>query len=446
MKKIFTSIILLLVVTSLWGQTIQEKMDTLVLAYARDGKFNGNVLVAQKGNILYQKGVGFINAEENKSHDEKSIFQIGSITKQITAAVIMQLVQEGKLSLQDNLEKFFPGFVNGNKITIHHLLSHTSGIYNYTNDQKLMKSDVTKHYSQKQMIDIFKKYEPDFEPGAKWNYSNSGYSLLGYIIEKVTGAPYEKEVRKRIFEPLGMTNSGFDFTSLQTEKKAKGYFSLAGEKPLSAPVVDSTIAYAAGAIYSTVEDLFKWNNAISAGKILSTESWKKVFTPSLNKYGYGWRIDSLYGKLFAAHGGGIHGFASYIIRFPEDDVVVIMLDNASSTSLSQISRSLAAIVFNKPYTVPAPRKVITLHPSTLDQYIGEYQLAPNFIISIRKKGTALEAQATGQQAFDIFAEKEDLFFAKIVEAKIEFLKDENGKVSELILHQNGLKQKGKKNK
>ncbi len=309
MKKTLLLISAVLFYVFASAQTAMQKMEELVTAYGKDGKFNGAVLVAQKGNVIYQKGTGFKNAEQKITNDANSIFQIGSITKQFTSAVIMQLVEEKKISLQDPLSKYFKGFINGDKITIEHLLTHTSGIYNYTNDTALMNSDVTRHISGDSMMAIFKKYPSDFEPGTKWNYSNSAYSMLGYIIEKVTKKPYEKIVRERIFNPLGMTHSGFDFTHLSDANKTKGYFVL-GEAITPAPIVDSTIAYSAGAIYSTVDDLAKWERAIYTDEILKPASWKATFTPQKNNYGYGWNIDTLYKKTFTAHSGGIHGLSS----------------------------------------------------------------------------------------------------------------------------------------
>jgi len=354
------------------------------------------------------------------------------------------LQEEGKLSVHDKLSKYFDGFTYGDRITIENLLTHTSGIYNYTNDKVLISGDVTKHYSQQQMLDIFRAYKPDFEPGEKWNYSNSAYSILGYIIEKITKKPYETVVRDRVFTPLGMSNSGFDFTHLTAANKSKGYYTLAGDKPATAPIVDSTIAYSAGAIYSTVDDLAKWERAVTEGKILKPQSWQAVFTPYKSKYGYGWSIDSSYGRQFTAHSGGIHGFTSYLIRFPQDEVAVIMIDNSSSPHLAKISKTLAAIALEQPYEMPAARKTIAVDSSILQQYVGEYQLTPTFISTITLQGNALKAQATNQPLFDIYAEKKDLFFLKAVDAQLEFIRDESGKVTEAILHQNGMKQKAKK--
>jgi CubicO group peptidase (beta-lactamase class C family) len=442
MKKIVSSLLIAFLFVACHAQSVEQKIDELLTAYSNQNKLNGSVLVAQKGKIIYQKGFGYRNAEQKIPNDVNSIFQIGSITKQFTAAVIMELQQEGKLSVKDKLSKYFPGFSNGDRITIENLLTHTSGIHSYTDDTVVMKNDVTKHYSQEQMLKLFTGYSPDFEPGSDWHYSNSGYSLLGYIIEKVEKKPYEKVVRERIFQPLSMTNSGFDFTHLSAPTKTKGYFSL-NPNPVPAPIVDSTIAYSAGAIYSSVGDLFKWDRAIYTDKVLKPEAWKAVFTPYKNKYGYGWTIDSVYGKLITAHSGGIHGYSSYILRFPQDDVAVIMFDNTSSNALGTISKNVAAILFNQPYNIPAVKKEIVVDTTILKKYVGEYELAPGFTITVFLEGKGLKAQATGQPSFDLFAEKESVFFLKVVEAKIEFVKDANGNVTEMILYQNG-EHKGKK--
>jgi CubicO group peptidase (beta-lactamase class C family) len=444
MKKTTAYFFILFVSFQLSAQTVEDKIDALLNAYSKDNKFNGSVLVAYKGNVLFQKGYGYKNVESQQVNDANTIYQIGSITKQITAAVIMQLHEEKKLSIQDKLSKYYPSFPNGDKITVEHLLTHTSGIYNYTNDTGLMKRNVEQSYSEDRMLAIFKDRPLDFEPGTKWNYSNSGYSLLGYIIQKVTKKPYEQVVRERILRPLGMVNSGFDFTHLKTGDKAQGYFAINGSTSMRAPIVDSSIAYAAGALYSTVGDLFKWESAISTNKILKYDSWKTVFTPYKNKYGYGWSIDSIYNKITMAHSGGIHGFSSFITRFPEDKLAVILLTNTATPTLSKISKSIAAIIYDQPYDIPQARVEIQLDETILKQYVGEYQLAPTFSIKIFLEGKQLKAQATSQPSFDLHAEKENLFFTKSVDAQIEFVKDDMGKIIELILHQNGMKPKGKK--
>ena len=442
MKKILALIITAYCSLMLSAQELERKFDEILTVYAASKNFNGVALVAKNGKVLFHKGYGYLDAKAALQHDGKGIFQIGSLTKQITAALILQLHQEGKLSLNEPLSKYFTGFANGDSITIQHLLTHTSGIYNYTNDTSIMKSDVTRPRTKDELIKLFATYKPDFQPGQRFNYSNSGYSLLGYIISKVENKPYEQVVRERIFNPLGMTRSGFDFTNLVSKDKAVGYFSVNGNN--KAPIVDSTIAYSAGAIYSTAEDMLKWERGLAAGKVITTESSKAMFTPFKAKYGYGWSIDTAFATNFNAHSGGIHGFSSYIMRFPAEELVIILLDNGSSASLGKIARAVSAAAFNKPYTLPVIPKEISLSTEILKQYIGEYQLAPTFSITVRLEGNQLKAQATGQQEFEVYPEKENVFFLKVVDAKMEFVKDAEGKVTELILHQNGLSPRGKK--
>jgi CubicO group peptidase (beta-lactamase class C family) len=306
-----------------------------------------------------------------------------------------------------------------------------------------MKSDVTRSYSEKELVATFRDKPLSFEPGSKWEYSNSAYTLLGFIIQKVTKKPYEQVMRERILQPLQMANSGFDFTHLNNSNKAKGYFSLRPEKAMPAPVVDSTIAYAAGALYSTVDDLYKWERAIYTNKILMPESWKRTFTPLKNKYGYGWGIDTLYGKNYTAHSGGIHGFSSYLMRFPEDELAIIALSNSSS-NVGKLTRDLAAVFYDQPYEITKAKEEIKLEPSALQQYTGVYKLAPNFSITITAEGSQLKAQATGQPIAEIYPQKENFFFYKVVDAQIEFQKDEKGAVTSLVLHQNGQQIKGEK--
>lgn len=442
MKKLQMLFLFLSIAIFSIGQTATEKMDELVNAYVDNERFNGVVLVTKNGKPVFEKAYGLRNAKAGIQHEAGDIFQVGSVTKQFTAAVIMQLHEEGKLSVSDPLSKYFKGFKNADSITIEHLLTHTSGLFNYTDDSVIMRRDVTKHYSQAEMLEVFQNYEPVFSPGVSWQYSNTGYSLLGYIIENVTGKPYEVVVRQRIFQPLNMKQSGFDFKNLKSPLKSTGYFVLADSTIIPAPVVDSTIAYAAGAIYTTARDLSRWEKAITEGKLLQPASWKKVFTPFKSKYGYGWMIDSLHGKLAHFHGGGIHGFSSYILRIPEEKLAVVVIDNASSAHPGAIGNTLAAIALNKPYTIPERKTVALLDSEVLKEYEGEYQLAPTFSIAVFLEGDVLKGQATGQEAFTMYPEAKDKFFLKVVEARIEFQRTEAGKVKSLVLFQNGMELKG----
>ena len=436
MKKIFLLLSLLCIGYFSFAQG--DKLDTLMSAYAKLHKFNGAALVAKNGVILLNKGYGYRNAENKVANNEQTIFQLGSVTKQFTSAVILKLQEEKKLSVSDKLSKYFPGYPKGDSITIEHLLTHTSGIYNYTNDANFMTNEITKPASREKIMALFKDKPLDFSPGTSWNYSNSGYSLLGYIIEAVTKKPYYQAVRKYIFTPLHMTHSGFDFTHLKKKEKAMGYFSLEGKNPAIAPTVDSSVSFSAGAIYSTVGDLYLWHKALQKNTVLSKAQQEKAYTPVKNKYGYGWGIDSIGGKRVVSHGGGIHGFITEISRVPEDDVCVILLSNASDP-LGDISKNIFAILYGKEYVLPKERIVMKLPEEKLKQYEGEYELNKDLHVIINLKDGELVATPTGQRAEVLYAEKEDLLFVKSQDIQLEFTRNEKKEVDGFILHQGGAK-------
>ena len=418
------------------AQSVPQKIDTLLTAFEKQEAFTGSVLVARGGTVLFEKGYGYKNKKENTWNDSNTVFQIGSITKQFTSAIILQLEEKNRLSLQDKLSKYIPDYPNGDQITIEHLLTHTSGVYNYTNDTAFMRRSAFTPISRDSLIATFKNKPLDFHPGAQFNYSTSGYILLGYIIEKVTGKSYFQVVRENIFRPLHMDHTGFDFSGLVSADKAIGYRPSETGEP--APIVDSSVSFAAGAIYTTLGDLYKWDRALYTGNIISPASLQKAFTPHLAKYGYGWTIDSVHGKRVVEHGGGIPGFVSYIWRVPEDQTCIVVLDNhPSPAGPEQIAREINALLDGKEYRIPHPRTAIHLDTTLLRQYVGEYQLAQGFILTISLENGSLMSQATGQGKAELFAEKENFFFQKVVDVQLEFIKGPDNKVEKLIIHQNG---------
>lgn len=426
------------------AQTDADKINELLTAYSRQYKFNGTVLVVNKGQVVFSRGYGFKSVKDSTYNDINTIYQLGSVTKQFTATIILQLQEQKKLSVQDKLAKYFPGLPGADTITIEHLLTHTSGIFNYTNDGKFMASEATKPATPEKIIALFKDKPLDFEPGTKYSYSNSGYMLLGYIIEKVTGQPYEQAVREGIFKPLGMVHSGFDFAHLVNVNKATGYTTYLEKIKLPAGIVDSSVSYAAGAIYSTVNDLWEWHKGLMKHSIIKAASLEKANTSYKNNYGYGWVMDTVFGKKVISHGGGIFGFNTNFARIPADDACVVLLSNMNTGSLGAINKSILAILYNQPYEVPKERVAIKVDTTILQQYVGEYELAPTFKIVFRLKNGSLMGQPTGQAESELFAETSSKFFLKVVDAQIEFVKNAEGKVEKMILYQNGREMPGKK--
>jgi CubicO group peptidase (beta-lactamase class C family) len=438
MKKTATTLFLFsLVFICCAQQSLSPQLDTLLTVYARQEKFNGAVLVAKNGTVLLDKGYGYRDYAKKIMNDPQSVFQIGSVTKQFTSAVILKLQEQHKLSIRDKLSKYFPDYPKGDSITIENLLTHTSGIYNYTNDQVFMMNEVAKSANREKMMALFVNKPLEFSPGSKFSYSNSGYSMLGYIIEAVTKKTYEQEVRKLIFTPLQMTHSGFDFTHLQIPEKATGYFTLAQGNAIKAPTVDSTVAFSAGAIYSTTGDLYRWHRSLQENKILTHEQQENAYRPNKNNYGYGWGTDSLDGKRRVMHGGGIHGFTSNLSRLPQDDVCVILLSNASNNTLPEITGKIYAILYNKPYELPVERKAIHLPEEKLKEYTGTYQIRPELQLTLSVKDGQLLGAPTGQPTVIAYAEKEDFFFVRQPDVQLKFLRNDKQEITGLILYQGG---------
>lgn len=438
MKKMYLLSVLFCLATVCFSQSTDSRIDSLLLAYNRVHDFNGCVLVAKNGTVLLNKGYGYRNAQNKIPHDPQSIFQIGSVTKQFTTAVILKLQEQKRLSIHDHLSKYFPKYPKGDSITIEQLMLHTSGVYSYTEDRGFMDTAITISASREKMMSLFMNKPLEFSPGTNWKYSNSGYSLLGYIIEIVAGMPYEQVVHKLIFTPLKMNDSGFDFTHLAKKEKSTGYFVLNEKDTIPSPIVDSSIAYSAGAIYSTTGDLYRWHNGLQKNVVLSAQQQEAAYTPVRNNYGYGWGIDSIEGKRMVSHGGGIHGFKSDYLRIPADDICIIILSNAYSGGLRDITQSIYAILYNKPYELPAERKAISLPLEKLQEYEGKYQITPALEIKISIKDGQLWGEPTGQPAIAILAEKEDNFFAKAPVIQLRFTRDEKGLVNGFVLYQGGV--------
>jgi CubicO group peptidase (beta-lactamase class C family) len=416
-------------------KTIVQKLDELMEAYCKVNKFNGSVLVSRKGKILLEKGYGIKNVRTNMPNDAHSIFQIYSITKSFTSTVILKLVELKKLSLSDKLSKFYPEFPKGDSITIEHLLTHTSGIYDYTRGNNM--PDLT----ERSFIQFIETKPFDFSPSAGWNYSNSGYWLLGFIIKKVTGMDYEEAVRKYIFKPLHMSRSGFDFKQLSGKNKTTGYAIFSEHKKKEAVVYDPPGPFAAGAIYSTVGDIYKFHKGLQTFSIIKETSLKKAYTPFRNNYGYGWIIGFFEGKQVVSHSGGAAGYRSNFLRIPEDDICIILLNNHENAIVELITKNLVNILFDKPYKIPAEIKLDT---SVLEQFTGAFSVKPSFTMYITIEDSRLAAQASKQHKTVLLAEKENYFCVEEANGFLEFIKDEKGKYNELVIHQGGQSIKAKR--
>src|SRR5688572_25688317 len=248
MKKILFLLLATTTSSFLLAQNEAKKIDSLVAKYANDAEFTGTILVSKGGKLLLKKGYGYSNAEKKIMNDASTIYNIASLTKTFTAALILKLHEEGRLSVDDRLSKYYPAFPNNDKITIHHLLTHTSGLFNYTDDKNFWTIDQTKEVKLEDMIALFKDKPLQFEPGTNFRYSNSGYTMLGHIIEKVTGMSYASALHRFIFKPLGMQHSSFGPQDTTSNSLAQGYNMYYKNFKLPAFKVHPSISYATGAI------------------------------------------------------------------------------------------------------------------------------------------------------------------------------------------------------
>lgn len=425
------------------AQDLLPKLDEYAQAAARAERFSGAILVARDGKILVSKGYGMADVENDVPNTPETRFRLGSLTKQFTAASILLLQERGKLSVQDSVCKYIaPCPEAWQPVTIHHLLSHTAGVPDFTglpDYQKTMREPAP----VESLITRFRDLPLDFKPGEDWKYSNSGYILLGYIVEKVSGKSYESFLRENIFEPLKMTSTGYDHAAEIVKRRARGY-APGPDGLVNAPYLDMSIPFSAGGLYSTVGDLYLWDQALYGEKILKKPSLDAMFTAVRHDYGYGYGVAKLFNHRVLSHGGGIEGFRTSINRFPDDRVTVIVLSNYEGANSGRIARDLAAVAFGEKYELPVERIVVKVDPKIYDAYAGEYEMEPGFVFTVTREGDHLMMQATGQGKAELFPTSETNFFPRVVRADITFVKDAAGRVTHLVLNQNGRQHNAKK--
>ncbi|HMG36585.1 MAG TPA: serine hydrolase [Blastocatellia bacterium] len=514
---------------------LTAQIDRLVGEVYKDDQPGAAVIVVKNGETVYRKAFGMADLELGVKMAPDMVFRIGSITKQFTAVSILMLLEQGKLALTDELTKFFPDYpTHGRKITVENLLNHTSGIKSYTSLPEwlpLWRKDM----SVNEIIALFKDKPMDFAPGEKWAYNNSGYILLGAIIEKVSGQSYEDFLQKNIFDVVGMKHSFYGSASRVIPRRIPGYGR--GKSGLeNAPYLSMTQPFAAGSLLSTVDDLAMWDAALQSGKLVKKETLMLAFTPSkLNNgvstgYGFGWTIVNYDKSLMIEHGGGINGFTTYEIHVVPEKVFVAVLTNRSYLpSPDKVAFKIACLAMGKPYRDPvaitlpektmdgyvgvyegdertrrtitrdgnqlytqssggvkapiypmsetefyikdsmerltfskqgtvqvvtvtdrygppevsrktssapqAARKEIKLDPDKLARYVGDYEIAPGSLVTVSKNGEKLTAQMVGQPALEIFAETDLKFFVKEIDAGIEFIADDAGRITGAVVVQ-----------
>ena len=348
----------------LLAQDKTSKINELITKTYDSQQFNGSVLVAEQGEIIYKKSFGYANREWKIPNTPNTKYRIASMTKQFTAMLVMQLVEEGKIELDGKISDYLPKYRkdNGERVTIHHLLTHTSGIPAFTSLPGFKSDSIRLAYSKDYMVYHFLSGDLEFEPGSRMGYAN-GYCLLAAIIEEVCGKSYKENLQERIFTPLKMYNSGAERNEEIIENRASGYIKdSTGYK--KTPYIYMRIACGDGDMYSTVEDLYLWDQALYTEQLLSEEYKSIMFAPFLDEYAYGWKIltvglsepsDSVQAYW---HSGALFGFNSIIIRLVEDrHLIVVLLNNTGSINLNQtltrgLCREIINILYDRPFQLP----------------------------------------------------------------------------------------------
>ncbi|PKW20416.1 serine hydrolase domain-containing protein [Flavobacterium lindanitolerans] len=348
MKKLLATALLLLFISAIvQAQDFTRKTDNMISNVFKDKNGPGGVfLVAKNGKTIYHKAVGKANLELDVDMTADQIFQIGSITKQFTAVGILMLEEQGKINTGSSISKYIPDYPSGDNIKIYHLLTHTSGIKDFTK-MKSIQQIAQKDLSPKELIDFFKNEPVEFLPGTKFEYNNSGYAILGYIIELVTGETYRDFIRKNIFEKIGMVNSRYADDSAIIKKRAYGY-QKKGEAYVNKGRISFAIPYSSGSLMSTSEDMLKWQNALNHNLLLNEKTSEKAFTKkTLDNgetigYGFGWHLSRLNGIATREHGGSVFGFKSMGVYIPDEDIYVIGFSNCDCNSPTQLVRDIAS--------------------------------------------------------------------------------------------------------
>lgn len=349
MKVIFKffMIVFLLIQSNFYAQSIESKIDNLITSKFKSDNPGAVFLVAKEGKVMYRKAFGKANLEMDVDMQPEFVFEIGSMTKQFTAVSIAILEEQNKLSFQDEIVKFIPDYpTQGNKITIHDLLTHTSGIKDFTKLKEL-RNISKKDLSPKELVDFFKNEPMEFNSGEQFKYNNSGYIILGYIIEIISGNSYADFIQENIFDKLEMTSTYYASHQKVIKNRASGYHDRDGY--VNVDYISFTLPYSSGSIMSTVDDMLKWQNGMDKNSLINEKTKQSIFTnykldngDEIN-YGYGWHLKEINKSLSFEHGGSIFGFKSMGVYLPKEKVYVIGLSNCDCNSPTQITKDIATL-------------------------------------------------------------------------------------------------------
>jgi CubicO group peptidase (beta-lactamase class C family) len=422
--------------TRISDQELPSKANQYMDNLAKLDYFSGAVLIARDGRVLLSRGYGMADLDHDVPNAPTTKFRIGSVTKQFTAMAVMLLQEQGRLSVHDPVCKYVPACpAEWQRITIHHLLSHTSGIPSFT-DFPDNDDYERRHMTLLATMDRFKNKPLEFKPGEKFNYSDSNYLVLAYVIEKASGQSYESFLKEKIYQPLGMSNSGYDHPQMILKQRAIGYLRQGDVVINNSHYFVMDTPCGGGSQYSTVEDLYRWDQSLNTEKIVSRRSLDAMFTPHTPesyqwhgyfKYGYGWMLGELFHRKIIWHDGGINGFVSYIGRYPDEKLTIILLSNREDAFVRRASMDLAAIAFQEPYSFP--KAAVKIGEDVLTSYVGHYRFEDGRVFEVVKEEGAIH---WADSEAPLIAQSETQFLSN-GGAAVVFVKGKDGAVNHLVV-------------
>ncbi len=416
------------------------RLDQLVRFEADNNRFMGSVLVVRDDRVLFSKSYGYANIASRTPNAASTRYPIASLTKQFTAAAALLLETEGKLKLDASIRTYWPDApAMWNKVTLFHLLSHTSGIPDITDSTEASTwaragtaKDVLAYFSDKPLL---------FEPGSQFRYSNVGYILISFLIERISGETYADFLRKRIFTPLGMNDTGVDSTPITVARHATGYESRAGELGSASPM-NMAVLPGAGDLYSTTEDMRLWFQGLFGGRVLPPESLRKLTTPVKEPWALGLAVltadvGTQKNRTIVTHDGNVYGFSSGFAYFPEDRVMVIVLANVEGNAPAKLKEQLAEVTFGGTVVLPPEKTAVAVSDADLQRLAGLYEIDAGTIAIIEFSKGKLSARIANEPPLELFAQSASSFFARTIDRNFQFEADGAGAISGLVIESDG---------
>ncbi|HEX3556142.1 MAG TPA: serine hydrolase domain-containing protein [Thermoanaerobaculia bacterium] len=455
--KSLLSVLVLLVALPTAGQAkdIAQTVDEYLTARTDLGRFSGAVLIGKDGKVLLRKGYGFADVEKRLPYTPETQQDVASISKMFTAMAALKLREQGKLRLDDPVCKYLEDCPETWKpITLQQLMRHTSGIPDYEEALEIGSDKYMAFMNQPgtsaKIVENAKKLPLDFKPGEKFHYSNTGYILLSYAVQKAAGQPFGVLVARTLLAPAGMVHSGVFGVGDGPKNLATGYthgdlgwdkmlggVSLTAGHLKKVPQLPLTPPEGDAGIYSTVDDLYRWSQVMEGGALVSVEEAAEVFTPGLENYGYGWFIDNGFDRPRMRHTGLLPGYVSDFIKFPGDKVTIILTSNLDRTRLDRVARDVTAIVLGKPYDLPVHGKVVQLTAEQFAKLEGDYKMTDGKLLAVRKKPDLLTAEIKGRYLAGLIPLSPTELYFPLGDGKAVFTLDESGKAVKVNMRYGG---------